>query len=136
MIAQPTTQRGKAQGIFSNKSIQKRTFRRPSPPLPSPLFPCPDRHRYRKAAVKQNSLARELRESFVRLDLRHRNRNQNKEQERRHVKPRDAGAGDAADDPGHGQEEGGRQRPIDVETSLSVRLGNRIYVTSRARFDV
>jgi len=96
-------------------------------PSASPALPrsCSDRcYRYRYqteteppvAAVKKSSLARELRESFFRLDLEYR-REQEQEQERRRVAQ--CGAGDDSRDE---QDIGGRRRLIDVEASLSVRL--------------
>ena len=80
-----------------------------------------------KANVKHSSRAKRLRESFARLDLQHQERHRHrhhhrKQQDQPEVLPtaRDADAASGGDGVGEA-EEGGRKKPIDVETSLSVR---------------
>lgn len=83
---------------------------------------CAILHSTQKANVKQSDLAKGLRESFARLDLQHQEKHRhhkNQEQERPKVVPIPPCDADAGEDE---EEEGGRRtRPIDVETSMSVR---------------
>lgn len=86
-------------------------------------------HFTRKASVKQSGFVKEIRESFARLDLEHRDKHrrckkqgQDQEQERPEVVPTACNAYSGEDGDGDGdEEEGGRARSIDVETSMSVR---------------
>lgn len=85
--------------------------------------------------MKQSGLAKGLRESFARLDLQHQEKHRHRHRHHRHKTPeqeqeQDQGQGrpevvPVARDPDTGgdeeKEEGGRTRPIDVETSMSVR---------------